>query len=470
MIKELSPIKHELSLLKVLHIGHTDEDNNDITPLVRSHFPKLQIITCNNPEELMEFITNDGPFSFVIISIDNKNISAINLYNNITEILGIRPFVFIGTLNSVKSQLSNDILLNQESNALVELPLILDKFKAAINLAINWAKKEEFEESIFEFSRDDLHPMRMRNFYLFEQVPYDVYIELTTTKFGKVISKDQFYSHQIIHNYSRKNIKYLYLKKNEHLNFLDISIKNILKIYDGKLSDRKKYLILHLKSAFFIRQFIKAASVSDEVNKLAHHFIASVSNLIKNTKNLSTLLDSINESSNVTFAEQSVATAYICEKILINMGWSSDMTRGKLILAALLQDISLNNDDLIKVKSLNDPNLKIFSEEEQDDFKHHPHKAAHLSTFFTGFSDVDFILLEQHEHPSGDGFPKGLNSSGLTTISCVFILASNFVSRIAQTQKSPTQHKDILISMKRIYNTGNFKDPLKALERAFKKI
>lgn len=417
----------------------------------------------------MEFMTNDGPFSFVVMAIDNKNITVVDIYQNITDTLGVRPFVFIGSINSVKSQLTNDMVHNQQTNALVELPLVLDEFKKAVNLAIDWVKKEEFEESILEFSRDDLHPMRLRNFYLFEQVPYDVYIELTATKFGKVISKDKFYSHQIIQNYSRKNIKYLYLRKDEHLKFLDTSIKNLLKIYEAKLSDKKKYMMLHLKSAFFMHQFIRAASVSDEVNKLAHYFIESVSNLVRSYENISDLLDSISESGNITFAEQSVATAYVCEKILLNMGWTADMTRGKLILAALLQDVSLGNDDLIKIRSINDPNLKMFSEEEQEDFKNHPQKAAHLSTYFNGFSDVDFILMEQHEHPTGDGFPKGLNSSGLTTISCIFILASNFVSRMALTPKSPTQHKDILTSIKRVYNTGNFKDPLKALEKALKK-
>ena len=455
--------------MKALFIGNTPEDNKTIIRLMGNHFPKIQMVVCNEPEGLMDFMTNDGPFSFVVISIDNKNISAEEIYHNITDTLGLRPFVFIGSVNSVKSQLTNEMLQNQQTNALVELPLVLEELKKAINLAIEWIKKEEFEESILEFSRDDLHPMRLRNFYLFESVPYDVYIELTATKFGKVISKDKFYSHQVIQNYSRKNVKYLYLRKDEHLNFLDSSIKNLLKIYKAKFTDRKKYLVLHLKSAFFMHQFIQALSVSDEVNKLAHCFIESVSGLVKATENFSELLDSVSESTNVTFAEQSVSTAYVCEKILLNMGWTADMTRGKLILAALLQDISLNNDDLIKIRSLNDPNLKMFSEEEQVGFKDHPQKAANISTFFNGFSDVDFILIEQHEHPTGDGFPKGLNSSGLTTISCIFILASNFVSRMAQTQKSPSQHRDILVSMKRVYNTGNFKEPLKALERAFKK-
>lgn len=455
--------------MKVLFIGNTPEDNKNVVRLMGNHAPKVQLVMCHEPENLMDLMTNDGPFSFVVILIDNKNITVVDIYQTIIDTLGVRPFVFIGTMNSVKSQLTNDMVHNQQTNALVELPIILDEFKKAINLAIDWVKKEEFEESILEFSRDDLHPMRLRNFYLFEQVPYDVYIELTATKFGKVISKDKFYSHQIIQNYSRKNIKYLYLRKDDHLKFLDTSIKNLLKIYEAKLSDRKKYLLLHMKTAFFMHQFIKAASVSDEINKLAHYFIESVSALVRTYDNVSELLDSVSDSTNVTFAEQSVATAYVCERILLNMGWTADMTRGKLILASLLQDITLSNDDLIKIRSINDPNLKMFSEEEQEDFKNHPQKSAQLATFFNGFSDVDFILLEQHEHPTGDGFPKGLNSSGLTTISCIFILASNFVSRMALTPKSPTQHKEILMNMKRVYNTGNFKDPLKALEKALRK-
>jgi response regulator RpfG family c-di-GMP phosphodiesterase len=455
--------------LKVLFIGNTPEENKNIVQMVGNHYSKVQIVTASEPSNLDDMMMNDGPFSFIIIAIDNKNIVVADLYKKINDILGLRPFVFIGSPNSVKSYLTHEMIYNQQTNALVETPLVLDEFKKAMNLAIEWVKKEEFEQSILEFSREDLHPMRLRNFYLFDQMPYDVYIELTSTKFGKVITKNKIYPQMIIQNYSKKGIKYLYLKKDDHLKFLDMSVKNLLKIYETKLSERKKYLVLHLKTAFFVHQFIKAASVSDEVNKLAHFFIDSVSDVVRSFDNLNDMLDSISDSNNMTFAEQSIVCAYICESIIINLGWSADMTRGKLILACLLQDIALNNDDLIKIRSLNDPNLKMFNEEDQKDFMAHPQKAAKIATFFNGFSDVDFILSEQHEHPTGDGFPKGLNSSGLTTISCIFILASNFVSRMSEGMKSPQRHREIVASMKRVYNTGNFKDPLKALEKAIKK-
>jgi response regulator RpfG family c-di-GMP phosphodiesterase len=455
--------------LKVLFIGNIPEENQNIAKMMSHQYPKITLVKASESANLVELITTDGPFSFVIVNINNKNLNVINVYETINEILGSRPFVFIGNQNSVKSQLSSEILDNQETNAVLDFPLNPEEFKKAIDMACDWVKKEEFEQSILEFSRDDLHPMRLRNFYLFEQLPYDVYIELTSSKFGKIISKNKFYSHQIIQNYSRKNIKYLYLRKDEHLKFLDTSIKNLSKIYSSKLTDKKKYVTLHLKTVFFIQQFIKTVSISDDVNKLVHLYIESVCDLGRAFDNLGDMIELVTEGGNMSFAEQSVATAYTCEKILTAMGWNADMSRGKLILASILYDIGLNNDDLIKIRSINDPQLKMLSEEEQEEFKNHPAKAAHLSTFFTGFSDVDFILMEQHEHPSGDGFPKGLNSTGLTTISCIFILASNFVSRLAQGPKGPALQRDIIISMRKIYGTGNFKDPLKALEKTLKK-
>lgn len=456
--------------MKVLFMANTTtESSNAIKRLMGNNFPKIQLVEVHAGSNLMELMTTDGPFSFVLMDIDNKNIDVSELYTTISDTLGTRPFIFVGSPVSVKSYMTNEILQHPLTNFIVQTPLTPDEFKKAILSSIEWVKQEEFEESILEFSRDDLHKMRLRNFYLFEQMPYDVYLELTPTKFGKVITKNKIYSHQLIQNYSRKNIKNLFLRKDEHLKFLDTSIKNLIKIYEAKLSDRSKYVTLHLKTIFFIHQFIKTLSVSDEIIKLTHLFISSVHEVVKSHDNMSDLLEQFTGNANMTFAEHGMATAYVCESILYNMGWSADMSRDKLLLASILQDIGLSNDEMLKIRSLNDPNYKMFSEEDQLEFKNHPLKAAQLSTFFSGFSDVDFILSEHHEHPSGDGFPKGLNSSGLTTISCIFILASNFVARIGMSNKTAGSYKEILGGMKRIYCTGNFKDPLKALEKSFKK-
>ncbi len=115
--------------MKVLFIGHGPEEDKNVLRLMGNNYPKVQLVGLKRPEDLSDMLTDDGPFSFIIISIDNKNISTESIYQQINETLGTRPFVFIGTPNSVKSQLTNSIISNQQTNALVELPMVLEEFK-----------------------------------------------------------------------------------------------------------------------------------------------------------------------------------------------------------------------------------------------------------------------------------------------------------------------------------------------------
>ncbi len=454
--------------MKILFIGDSPQTNAAIKKLMTTHFIKLALVEPSEKNLLMDLLTTSGPFSFVIVVIDNPKIVVQDLYESITELIGQRPFIFIGSPTSVLNQKINEILIKSEINFLVETPLDEEEFKSPMQRAVDWVQKEEFEQSVQEFSREDLFKMRLRNFYLFHQMPFDVFLELTSTKFAKIISKDKTYSHRLIQDYSRKNIKHLYLKRDDHLKFLDTSIKKLLTIYESKLIDRSKILSLHLQSIFFIHQFIKALSVSDDIVTLTRKLIDSLQDVFKNREPLIEALDKICTSSNMTFAEYSLATAYVCDSIITNLGWSADMSSDKLFLASILQDVTLNNDDFIKIRSQHDPNFKMFSSEDQKAFMNHPKDAAYISNFFNGFSDVDFILLEHHEHPTGDGFPTGVSSSGLTTISCVFILASNFVSRLALYHDSPERFRKVHDGMKRVYATRNFKDPFKALEKALR--
>lgn len=420
-------------------------------------------------KDLLELMTSDGPFSFVIIGTENKNDDPLQIYEMVKETLGLRPFIFIGSSESLEACITDDILKHPSTNFVLKTPLEADDFIKAINSSLEWVKNEEFEESVLEFNQSDLLKLRLRNFYLFDQLPYDVYLELTPSKFSKIITKNKVYSHQLIQNYSRKNVKYFHLKKDDHLVFLHNSIQSLIKVYEAKATERKNHSALHLKTIFFIQQFIKSLSVTEDVIKLTHLLIDSAKETVKSEENLSELLDEITKNPNLTFAEQSLATAYVCESIIFYMGWSADMSRNKLLLASILQDITLQNEELIKIRSLNDPNFQFFTKEEQLDFINHPQNAAQLATLFNSFSDVDFILKEQHLQPNGGGFPKVLNLTTLTTISCIFILASDFVSRVASARGTSFSYREIIKNMKKAYRLGNFKDSMEALDKSFKK-
>jgi response regulator RpfG family c-di-GMP phosphodiesterase len=448
--------------LKAILIGFNKEESLDDLKIVDSIISKDHYENYNSELDLTNVLTDEGPFTYVVMNIDERGISPFKLYELITEIIGLRPFIFMGSLTSIKSQLSDDLLNAQKINYVIKKPIVPLELRKAIAQCEMWAKDEDFEQSILDAGCEEMRSMRIKNFYLYDQLPYDVYIELNPGRYGKIIAKNQFYTHQLIQSYSKKNIKFLFLKKDEHLKLLDSFINSLLSIYRTKKIDRSKIVKVHLKTIFFIREFLKTLSVTDEIIELVKLFAESISSTIKNSPSLIDLLIEIDFEGQMDFPESSLICAYVCEAIIRNLDWKSDMTKGRLVLASILHDISLENQDLLKITNLSDPALREFSDVDFIAFKEHPQRAQEMARLFSGYTELDFIVKQHHEHPMGEGFPQQLNVSNLTTISCIFILATQFSSRVARSKDGFLSQKEIIKSMQKIYHLGNFKDPMKA--------
>src|SRR5690606_6253239 len=125
--------------------------------------------------------------------------------------------LFIGDEHVLKNRIRGDVYLNNELMDIFEKPYDILRFKGHIDKAIQWAKQEEFEQSVIEVEENEFMPLKLRNLYLFNKIPYDCYIELTKTKYIKVFAKDRPYTQGAIQDLTRRNIKLLYLKKDEHL-------------------------------------------------------------------------------------------------------------------------------------------------------------------------------------------------------------------------------------------------------------
>ena len=57
----------------------------------------------------------------------------------------------------------------------------------------------------------------------------------------------------------------------------------------------------------------------------------------------------------------------------------------------------LDNEDLALIQSLEDPQLKMFTEVEQENYRTHPLKAAEIAAHFTGYPEADFVVAQHHE-------------------------------------------------------------------------
>jgi response regulator RpfG family c-di-GMP phosphodiesterase len=452
--------------MKALYICDDKEEWSHIRNLFSSHFPKVELVCVIDGNDAIEYLSYEGPFGLIMIEASMKTDSPSELTSKILEITGERPVIFIGAKAYIQDRVDEKFYLKSEVNDIVIRPIEVDKFTESIKKAVDWAQNEEFEQSIVEIDREELLPMKLRNFYLFDSLPYDVYLELTQTKFIKIISANKRYSHSDINSYAKKNVKVLYLQKNEYLKFLEDGIEKLLTIFNTppKLST-KKIIANQIRSVLIIHQYVQTVGVSENLIKLCDRVISISREVTLEHKKFKNILGFFPKAHS-DLAEQAVMTMYLSETILTALGWASETSRKKLGLASLLYDSMLTNDDLSKIRSLEDPQLQMFTVSEQEEFKEHPIKAASMAQYFQGYPDTDFIIAQHHERPKGDGFPNGLNNNKLTAHSCAFILSNNFITRLVSDGKDQGALLNIFREIKSVYNQGNFKEPLSALQRS----
>lgn len=459
-------IKKTGASLKSLFVSNNKEEWDLLKKIFISHFSKIELMCVPSGAEALEFLSFEGPFGLILIDAALKNEDPMMLADNIVENSGDRPIIFIGDEAVLKSRIKGDNYLESETMDVFEKPYDIVRFKECIQKSLNWVKKEEFEQSVIEVERTNFMPIKLRNLYLFEKIPFDCFIELTRTKYIKAFGKDVPYSQAAVQDLGKRNIKVLYLKKDEHLQFLENSLKRIMTNLT-KETPPQKMLENQISGALILQQFVKEVGVNDSIIELADKVITTVhENSLQYSEFTNFVLNY--PLKHRDSAERSILIFYTCEAICRGLGWSSDLSRKKLGLASLIHDVHLEQEDMLRLTSFDHPDMELYSEEERESYKEHPRRAAAIANFFSGYSDTEFIIEQHHELPDGTGFPAKLNSNKLTTVSCVFIIAHYFVNQLTSSKLNASSVVRIVNEMKAPFNLGSFKEPMQILIRAIK--
>jgi len=145
-----------------------------------------------------------------------------------------------------------------------------------------------------------------------------------------------------------------------------------------------------------------------------------------------------------------------------NIGWFSESTQEKLVMAALLHDQFVDENIYEDTTLLANENKNPSSKSK---YSLHPFQAAELARSLKGIpSNVDSIIMEHHERPSGDGFPRGLGASRISALGALFIICEELVLFVAD-KKSEQISLDAFFD---IHPEFLFKDPFKKIANSMK--
>jgi response regulator RpfG family c-di-GMP phosphodiesterase len=420
-----------------------------------------KVVTSENIDDLEN--TYSSEISLVIADAPKDKDGALNteglnnLYAFHKEKYSNIPFILFSTMKPSNFEEFKNFTNDHVLNSYQEKPPEDQEFMYTVGKALELATPEH---------APDYKAVRSKRFDYYNTVPCDVFIKLGRGKFVKIINKYGLYGKEVLDKYAEKNIDFFYIYSKDYPKLSKVFIDNMFNILNDINTPIGKALNAQLESheEVFSRFKSFGFDLDDTTTKLVRSTVSSTLHTLKKSVEkgvkLFQILNTVKGKSGYMY-EHSVMTSYVSCLIAYKMGWTTSNTLNKLCLAAIFQNVFLDNEEDAKSSNLIGRSEISLPIEKIDKIKSHTTKCSEKISKFDNFPvDVSMIISHHHELPDGSGYPNHLDADHIPPLACVFILAHELSVRVLLLKQSKT---DVVIEMQKNFNVGNFKKPFKGL-------
>ncbi len=303
-----------------------------------------------------------------------------------------------------------------------------------------------------------------------ESLSSDVYLQLSPNKYVKVVSGGEG-CQATLAKYKTKGVQFVYLDK---ANF-DLFANSVRALLQKKMmeqaekhNDDPSEKARILSSAHdILKNILAGGRMDEETRALANEVTRETVKLVSRTK----IIDRFKEFKKNCSDEylHATATCFVSCCLIDTFNWpSSDQIKEKVVLGALLCDVTLCPEDFLKMKEAKGDKEKLSPK-----ILNHPYECAEIASKDSVFISPETlaIIKQHHERPNGKGFPKGLGHQSITALTSVYIIANSFVERMYD-ENYVDEHKEermhnIVAGMRERYSVGTFKKSYDALTKCF---
>jgi response regulator RpfG family c-di-GMP phosphodiesterase len=310
-------------------------------------------------------------------------------------------------------------------------------------------------------------PVSVNLLFLFAQLPCDIYVSISNEKFLKCFNENENFSIADQKKYLDKGVSHLFILSAEGASKMNKKLNDCLlaHIQNEKKPLHEKMMDVH----FQVTALLRNHGITEEFCAVAKESINNtVKDMLKNDQTHFILkrLNLMGEYPSKLYVLQST----LCGVMSRKLSWCSEPTLQKLVTAAFFQDLTLDSVKLMKIIDYTDF-LKIkstLSDKEINNYLEHSLKSKEFINKIKGIPpDVDKIILEQHEMPNGEGFPRKLTSKNISPLSAVFILSGIISKKILAENPNYKLETYLIILESQGYGSGNFKECFAILRSIF---
>jgi HD-GYP domain-containing protein (c-di-GMP phosphodiesterase class II) len=325
------------------------------------------------------------------------------------------------------------------------------------------------EKGVLSASETDQGQVRIKTKLLLSVCPLqgDIYIRLSKNKFVKLFKQGDVFDLQDLEKYTiKKGVEYLYIRQEQCQEFAQKYLNELQKLLLSENLTVEDVGKLNQSVHETVHELTSKMGFTKEIQEMTKTQVQLTVKSMGKDPSLAEILAKLDAAQGQYIASHSTLCAYLACAIASQLQWGSETTFYKLSLASFLHDVTLNNQTLAEIQSLEEleQNKSKFTEKELKEFKEHPAQAAEMAKKMTEVPpDVDTIIRQHHERPDGTGFPRKLGHSYIAPLACVFIVAHD-LTRYTLTAGASFEMETYLKGVRDKYKSSQFKKILSSLE------
>ena len=420
-----------------------EPDILDMLELISTTTTQAPVFKASSGQEAIVVLNQQGSPSLIISDYKMPNGDGVFLYSEVQKLYPSVPFIVCS--GNPKEQL--EVLFPVVAN-FIQKPNMMKPLR-------------EYLEKNFQTKKITQNYVQLPLGYLkrLGVVSFDTYVRLNEGKFIKLHQAGDALDKTDYDKIENKFLNRLYLEQGDAL--------NVVKEFEAYLTKRIASDPVTQVPSELVESIIPSVALlcksfgwSQESLELAQKTVNATLQFMKKNKSLDSIFR-MPTGDDLYSSHVSKLCVLTCV-VASNLGWHHEATQEKLVMAALLHDHFVDEslyEDLEKLKMEN-------SSPSAQDYKNHPFKAAELARSLKGVPiNVDSIIMEHHESPNGDGFPRGLSASRISALGALFIVCQAIVTYSHHTKASQISMDDFIQTHPEFMQ----KDPFKKIMTSLKK-
>jgi response regulator RpfG family c-di-GMP phosphodiesterase len=427
-----------------------EADIREIFELILKRSFSLDVVLAGSGSEAINVIRTRGVPKLVISDLNMADGDGIYLFTTMRESRWNVPFVICSTnAKDVKKRFP-------EMFGAIEKPDIIGP---TIQLVDSILKQPAVQE-VFA-------PIRISFLMRLGSTNYDLYMRLSDSNYVKVLIAGDAFVAADVERFASKNVEHLYLTTSDADSFIRAFEKNLLMVSQTATSTEDLTGIT-LASLETVERISRYLGWTSEVLEAARHAVGQALKTVSLEPALFKLFKQRLSNSGTRYAHHVSTLALLACAFCYRLGWVSDSTQMKLGLAALLHDLTVDDEIYEDILLWNQAAADLGDKTpEVVKYRNHPSEAANLVLGMKNLPpDVDQIILQHHEMKDGSGFPRGLNASRISPMAAVFIIVEDLINFTADAEDLKIRIQQFLKVKESKYNSGNFRKVFEAIREA----